>query len=112
MTLDPVKKLGRVLGSMSKDQQVTNENLTPEDVESQLQLLNSEVVEVVGSVTLTAKYYSSESFVIDHPVYGELDSSVLELDGGYDTTSENWPVSWPWSWGAGTSSSTLYTTTF
>jgi len=112
VVLDPAAQLGKILGNLSKRQQYTDENLTPEEVEGQLLLKQREIIELTGSATLTAKYYDLTSFVLDHPVLGELDSSILELDGGYQQTGSSFPLTFPISFAAGTSSSTLYTTTF
>ena len=37
------------------------------------------------TVTFTKRVLSSTSFYIDHPVYGDIDSATLALDGDYDT---------------------------
>ena len=88
MVLDPARELGRMLGQMSRDQQKLAENIAPADSGSALQLQQTEYVEIALSVTATKKVYDSTAFIPDHPVQGELDSAVYELDGGYDAAQE------------------------
>ena len=112
MALDNASKLGKNIGTLSKQQNQTSENISPEEADSTLLLKQQETIEIVGTATFTAKYYDLTSFIIDHPIAGELDSSVLEIDGGYAQTGESFPLTFPFSFAAGTSSSTLYSTTF
>lgn len=81
------KELGRILGQLANNQSAIKENLSADDVNAQFNVVNSEQFEVHGSLTLTKKTYASDSFILDHPTQGELDSSTLLLDGGYLASS-------------------------
>lgn len=110
MALDAASQLGKIIGKLGKEQQVTNENLGPEEIDGQLLIKRRELVELVGTFTVTQRLYPTDSFILDHPVYGELDSAVLQLDGGYDVTPPTFPLTFPISFTA--SASEIYTTTF
>jgi len=77
------QELGKLLGQRSKEQSQIKENLSPDEFASQLVIFNQ--VEMVTEVGFTAdgQCYDTNSFVIDHPVYGDIDSATLLIDGGY-----------------------------
>lgn len=85
MALDYASKIGAAIGSMSKEQDTIKENISPDDPEDQFQIVTFEFLRLGGTATLTQLMYPTDSFILDHPVYGELDSNVLQIDGGYDT---------------------------
>lgn len=78
-----VQELGMILGKSIKEQSQIKENLNPDEFDSQLGLFTAEQVVVELSSNIENKCYAENSFVIDHPVYGELDSTTLQIDGGY-----------------------------
>lgn len=82
---DSVQELGMMLGKSMKEQSTIKENMNPDEFDQQLVTFNSEqlVIEVVPSAE--NKCYDQDIFILDHPVYGELDSATLQLDGGYTT---------------------------
>lgn len=85
MSLDSVSTIGEAIGSLSKEQDRIKENLSADDAEDLFQVVTIEFLRLGGSVTLNKLMYPTNSFILDHVVYGELDSATLQLDGGYDT---------------------------
>jgi len=83
MALDTASKLGKLIGDNISKQGDIQENISPNDTAPIDTIRNSEELVVEGVMTLTRYHYASNSFVIDHPVYGELDSAILKIDGGY-----------------------------
>ncbi len=83
MAISEVDKLAGVINGITTTQEELKSNLSADDGESQEQLYLGEQISIGGTVTLTQKNYATESFILDHPVYGELDSAVYKLDGGY-----------------------------
>lgn len=81
------EELGRTIAGISNEQARMKENMMPDDVDQQLLLFNGEAIKINLEVIGHYNIISSTSFVLDHPVYGELDSSTLQLDGGYTSTS-------------------------
>jgi hypothetical protein len=65
---------------------------------------------LAGTIVATQKIIASDSFVLDHPVYGELDSATLKLDGGYSSGVLTMPVTMPVTFSGG--DTILFTTTF
>ncbi len=110
MSLDPVKELARNLATTANEQESVKQNLSGDDTEALLQLQSNEKIVMSGSFLATKYTYATDSFIIDHPVYGELDSSVLLLDGGYGLLSITMPITMPIT--LGVNSETLYSTTF
>lgn len=87
--MDSVTDFAKLIGNLSGRIATLESNVYPDDPSAQLQLLVSEVMTFTEHGTIVSKLYPSTSFIIDHPVYGELDSSILQLDGGYASTSIN-----------------------
>jgi len=92
--VDSATELGRIIGGIANTQSSIQENLAPDDVNAQLNTVNSETVIIEGKLTVIKKYFDSNAFIIDHPIQGELDSSVYELDSGYTTTRSSTPLPW------------------
>lgn len=83
MTLDPVKVLARTISGISAEQDTIKQNMSADDADSQL-IANFTFNVLTQGTAVASKYtYSAGSFILDHPVYGELDSSKYALDGGY-----------------------------
>jgi len=76
-------EIGILIGQMSSDQATTRENLSGDEAGGQLTIFSSERIILTGDTELVSLGLGSSSFVIDHPVYGDIDSSVLHIDGGY-----------------------------
>jgi len=109
MSLDATSKLGSVIGGLTNDQDTIKQNLSPDDSESQEQLVAFEQEVHQGSILVIQKNYPTDSFVIDHPVYGYIDSATLKLDGGYGGTLGGFslPGTFPMSFTAGLASTEL-----
>lgn len=111
MSLNAVNKLATLLSDNINETDDVKRNISPDDLNSNYPLfINENPIKLTGTITLTKYTYATNSFVIDHPVYGELDSSVLLLDGGYDQLSITMPLTMPIT--LGVNSETLYSTTF
>lgn len=86
MSLDTASQLGQMLGSIINQQSNLQNNLSPDDPNGQFGLYAFEDEGVSDAFTLNLRTIATDSFVLDHPVYCVLDSSVLNLDGGYSAT--------------------------
>lgn len=86
MGLSASEQLGRVIGGLVKGQEQIHEDHVPGDVSQSLILSPLSRGGLSTSIVTRLHYIASSSFVLDHPVYGELDSSSLHLDGGYSST--------------------------
>ena len=84
MALDGVSKLGERIGSLSNKQDTVEQNISPNEDTPIDTVKSSETYTIGGTVKCITKLYPATSFILDHVVYCDLDSSVLELDGGYD----------------------------
>ena len=92
------QELASILGSNMKSAADYKESFVTTENSSNLQFVNIDTIEVTGSYYVYKKNLKSDSFVLDHPVYGELDSSILIIDGGYavtQTASSTFPLSFP-----------------
>jgi hypothetical protein len=110
MSLDPVSRLAETIAATSNDQQTVKQNLSADDPDSLLQLQSSETLRLTGTLIATQYTYPTNSFIIDHPVYGVIDSATLLIDGGYVTNVVTIPVTIPVLLGA--AATVLYSTTF
>jgi len=88
MALDAVSELGSILGGTISTQNEIKQNISPDSADAIDNLGFAEKVKVSGTLTGIQKPLGTNCFVIDHPVYGDIDSSVLEIDGGYQLISE------------------------
>lgn len=79
-------QLGRVIANVANQSNDIREDALPDDVDQNLLLAPSDSLVITTVVTGTASIYPTTSFILDHAVYGDLDSSTLQLDGGYDST--------------------------
>ena len=109
---DSATELGQMLGNLAKGQSDLQSNAFGDEGEGLLNLSTNESLVMTGTLTATAYYYSATSFVIDHPVYGNINSATLAMDGDYDTVGA---PAFPWTWGhtwGGYRSALLYSTSF
>lgn len=113
MSLNPVKELGRELGKIKQEQDVTNSNISPDETVEQDQIVSIETLKLGGALSIIKWTYDGESFILDHPVYGELDSSVYKLDGSYGGTLAgfSFPANFPFIFDEGSATSVLLFTT-
>lgn len=110
MTLDNLKILARTISGIASEQDTIKQNLSGTEQESQLVANFNFNVVASGIFTATKFLYATDSFIIDHPIQGEINSSVYKLDGGYQNAGAPFPLTFPISFtGTGV---LLYSTTF
>lgn len=103
MGLGEAEELATYIGNISSEQDNIKENAFAEEAINSFLLAPFETVKVSALLVVTKRTYGTTSFIIDHPVYGELDSSILELDGGYSgSEAQEFPATFPWSFEIGT----------
>lgn len=95
MALDPASKLGAMLGALSVGQDTLSENISADDEAGLQQLFSSSAIALHATSIVNQYTLPTDSFVIDHPVYGYIDSPVLKIDGGYQTYLLTIPVTIP-----------------
>jgi len=95
MALDGVSQLGKVLGGTISDQTEIKQNISPYDTPPIDILKFSEELISEGVLTVTKFTYASDSFIIDHPVLGIIDSPTLKIDGGYVGAEISLPLTVP-----------------
>jgi len=105
MSLSDADKLAKYIADIANQQDDIKQNLNPDDPVSTLQLVSSEELEIYGNSLGIARYLASTSFVIDHPVYGDIDSATLHIDGGYLDSVKGFsvPITMPMTFSSGTS---------
>lgn len=110
MSLSDTSKLAQLLSEQNRETNDLKSNISPDDNNVSLSLFDNERPIIMSGLIVVSKYtYATDSFILDHPVYGSLDSATLALDGGYTTLTVTMPVSIPVSFMTVT---TLYSTTF
>lgn len=114
MGVSATDELASFLGGLSKEQKSLKENIVPDEIDSSFLLAPFQSIELASSVVVTAYFYPEDSFILDHPVYGELDSPLLKLDGGYAETTDggfSFPATFPVTFVEGSSlePSVMYT---
>ena len=77
------QEAGQIVANIINEQRELQANISPDMASNQLSIFNTEFFRIDGQLTVTKRLFGSTSFIIDHPIYGELDSSTLSLDGGY-----------------------------
>jgi len=88
MALDAVSQLGEEVANISSEQDNVKENLSPDEADNQDVVFAQESSTNLLTGTIIKKIIAIDSFVLDHPVYGDIDSTILKLDGGYTGASE------------------------
>ena len=86
MALDSQTELGELIAKNANDISALKEDVVPDDVDQNFLLAPFDGINLSLSVLGVAKFYATDSFIIDHRTQGELDSSTLKLDGGYATS--------------------------
>lgn len=89
MSLNSVDILGNELGLFKKRQTDTQRELAPNDSLGIVRYEEKEVgtILVSGEIKAYKWEYKDDSFIIDHPIQGEIDSAVYKIDGGYTDES-------------------------
>lgn len=83
MGLSASEELGRVIAQGINNTTQLKEDVFPSNADVAMLLAPFDKFKITLEVTGTKYTYPTDSFILDHPVYGELDSAVLQLDGGY-----------------------------
>jgi hypothetical protein len=97
MSLDIISKIGQKIGALSEEQDDIKQNINPDEAEGFATIFTGERINIGGILTLNRLTIATDSFVVDHVVYGYVDSSVLKIDGGYVATSAaaTFPLTFP-----------------
>jgi hypothetical protein len=106
--VDSATQLGQLLGSLSNQQSKLSQNISPDDSDPLLTLYTNDEIIVEGTFSASSKIYPTDSFILDHPIYCDIDSSVLKIDGGYASSLIYFPLTFPFS--LGLQGTILYTT--
>lgn len=89
MSLSSASQLGSIIGGLANSQTQMKEDLVPDEIDQALVITPQEQLVIEDRVVVTKGLYGSTSFIIDHPVYGYVDSATLSLDGGYADSDLN-----------------------
>jgi hypothetical protein len=87
--MDDMAALGKLIGKAISINSVTQQAVAPDDPSALYLLGFNGTITATAHGTITTSLYPSDSFILDHPVYCNLNSSVLKLDGGYASSSVN-----------------------
>jgi len=79
--------IGRAIGQMAVDQSTIRENISGDDPDGAVGAFNSESIIVTGEYIASSLTIATDSFVVDHPVKGDVDSSIYLIDGGYSSST-------------------------
>ena len=79
-------QLGLVLGKNVQTVNDLNQTVFDSEGLSDLNIVGINSIQLSTSIICTKNIYPSDSFILDHPVYGSLNSAVYKLDGGYLST--------------------------
>lgn len=105
MAISDAQKIGEAIGTAYYEQDIIKDNLSGNDAAGEISAYNSELILITGTILVNGLTIATDSFVPDHPVYGELNSAVLVLDGGYTggIAAFTFPGTFPMTFAGGTS---------
>lgn len=104
MALDSASEVGRIIGGLVNTTNQIQSDHVPGAIDQGIVLTPIDKSKVQTTVVITKYFYPTDSFIIDHIVYGEIDSSVLKLDGGYaESEGTTFPLTFPVIFSGGTS---------
>lgn len=86
MTLSTTNKLGTILGRTLNEQTDVERNIEGDETYSSFTLEISEIPEVEYSLTLVKKNLPTTGFIMDHPVYGNLNNNNYIFNQDYAST--------------------------
>lgn len=112
MGLSNSETVGKAIATALNQGENIKQDAIPAEIINSMLLAPTDRTRVVLSVTGTRRNYGTTSFILDHPIYGELDSSTLSLDGGYAANAIQYVAnafSYPGTYTGG--SSTIFTYT-
>ena len=77
------RKLGETLGKLSQEQSDIKSNIAANEQDANAFIFSQEQLQINGLAIAIRKNYGDSSFIINHPTYGDIDSSTLLIDGDY-----------------------------
>lgn len=83
MSLSSASQVGQIIGGLVNENQSLKEDLVADEQDQSIILSPLDEAEVTSRVVLTKPELSGEAFVLDHPVYSELNNSSYKLSGLY-----------------------------
>lgn len=96
------EQVGSIIAGLVNSQNSIKENALPDEITQSILLSPQDGYEFTVTVNVYTENYATDSFILDHPVYGILDSATLKLDGGYQAqVGFALPVSMPVTFPAG-----------
>ncbi len=87
MGLDSTSEVAKIISDNIRETQDIKESYADQGDASFL-LAPFDTLKATGELIVTKKVYKSDSFILDHPTLGVLDSATLKLDGGYDSAQD------------------------
>ena len=75
------------IAALQKRQSATDTGVAESGVDNVISLGQRILIGISSNLRVYTINLPISAFVLDHPVYGDLDSSVLHIDGGYAETS-------------------------
>lgn len=111
MSLSGIDKLGGKISGIANEVDTTKQSISPDEAAAQQQIYSNERITIVGELVVNKLTYTTSSFILDHPVYGELDNVNYEMDGGYaQFAGAPFPLAFPFSFGGSTTVELFRTT--
>lgn len=99
MSLNSASQLGQTIAALMNKKDEIKRTMRPDDPYGQLELNSTASVILQGTVQFYRLQYGESSFIIDHPVYGYINSPTLRIDGGYEILLQvSFPLSFPIIW--------------
>ena len=99
MDRGPSKEVGSILAGLARDNQSIRESAIYDEADNDYLVTSIDSAQLTTTVYVIKQNYPTTSFIIDHPVYGDIDSSILEIDGGYASGGGNqFPLTFPIIW--------------
>lgn len=92
--------LGNLLGQSISESQDYKQDMAETGDINFITFAPLETINVTGSYIVTKYLLDSTSFVLDHPVYGYIDSPTLKIDGGY-LINITFPLTFPINFSGG-----------
>jgi hypothetical protein len=114
MSNNPIDEFAKIIAGLETQQANLSENLEGDSENSLLGWYQTEGFGLSGTIKIIRRNLASTSFVLDHPVYGEIDSDTLAIDGGYATSliGFSMPITMPITFSGTTATSLLYEDNF
>jgi hypothetical protein len=80
-------ELGKALGSALYNTQLYKDDFIDTEEVTNIDLYMGESIVITGTYIVSSRALPGSAFILDHPVYCNLDSSTLNLDGNYAVSS-------------------------